>query len=281
MLLLLPPSEGKTDPSESSRSRAAAPLDLTSLSSPSLTAFRERVTEALVADCQAALTRPDTLAALREDLRLPASMDHEVARNAELFDTPAYPAHKIYTGVLFAAADFGSLSAAERRTANSRIRIASSLFGLVALNDKIPAYRLTAEAQLSGLSGSGLGATTMKSAWRKELDAKMPAMREAKEVPGGLIVDLRSGSYVAMWPIPKELDSQAITVKVWQHGPGNTKTAVSHVNKATKGELARLLATTTPAPRTFDDLVEICLLNSWDVQLNLAGRPQLDVFIRA
>ncbi|MFZ1362233.1 MAG: hypothetical protein WAS05_04775, partial [Candidatus Nanopelagicales bacterium] len=95
----------------------------------------------------------------------------------------------------------------------------------------------------------------------------------------GLIVDLRSGSYVAQWPIPRELHDNAITVKVWQRGPGNTKTAVSHFNKATKGELARLLATITPAPRSFEELIEVCTLNSWDVQLNLAGRPQLDVLI--
>lgn len=229
----------------------------------------------LVAECRDALADPSQLAPLRKRLGLSPTMDHELARNAELFDNPAYPAYQIYTGVLFAAADFAGLSAAQRRTANGRVRIASALFGLVSLNDRIPPYRLNAEASMSGLG-------TLKSSWRKELDQTMPQIRAGRELPGGLVVDMRSGSYVSMWPLPKELgaDKKAITVKVWQRGPGNTKTAVSHFNKATKGELAQLLATVTPAPRTFEELMTVCTTNGWDVQLNLAAKPQLDVIIR-
>lgn len=273
MLILLPPSEGKTDPSDGVRSgRQPKPLDLASLTAPELTPFREKVADVLVDQCRSALSDTRKLATVRKALGLSASMDHEIVRNAELFDAPAYPAYKVYTGVLFTAADFASLSTAERRVANSRIRIASALFGLVALGDKIPPYRLNADAKLPRLG-------TMKSAWREMLAPLMPELRATGQVPTGLIVDLRSGSYVAQWPIPRELHDNAITVKVWQRGPGNTKTAVSHFNKATKGELARLLATITPAPRSFEELIEVCTLNSWDVQLNLAGRPQLDVLI--
>lgn len=290
VLILLPPSEGKTDPGSSGgKGRRPAPLDLASLRAPSLLPVRQLVAEALVTECHSALSNPAQLATVRKNLGLSASMDHELVRNAELFEAPAYAAYKVYTGVLFAAADFGSLSAAQRRVANSRVLVASALFGLVALNDKIPPYRLNADAKLPTLPGmaSRLGLTSqpgksirpMKTVWRAELDSRMPELRANKEVPGGLIVDMRSGAYAAMWPIPTELRDQAITVKVWQRGPGNTKTAVSHFNKATKGELARLLATVTPAPRDFEELINVCTLNSWDVQLNLAGRPQLDVLI--
>ena len=216
MLILLPPSEGKTDPGEGpKRSKKAAPLDLSALSAPSLTPFRKQVVRALATECQTALANPTKLAALRKRLGLPSSMDHEVVRNAELLDAPAYAAYKVYTGVLFAAADFGSLTAAERRTANSRVRIASALFGLVSLADKIPPYRLNADAQLASLDSPKTAikkTATMKTAWRKELDAMMPELRANKEVPGGLVVDLRSGSYVAMWPLPGDLGDQAITV---------------------------------------------------------------------
>ena len=51
MLVLLPPSEGKTP------ARRGAPLDLEGLSFPGLTATRERVLDALV---DLARTRPDT-----------------------------------------------------------------------------------------------------------------------------------------------------------------------------------------------------------------------------
>ena len=46
MLILLPPSEGKTDPGR------GKPLELTSMSLPSLTPARERVLDALVALCR-------------------------------------------------------------------------------------------------------------------------------------------------------------------------------------------------------------------------------------
>ena len=176
MLILLPPSEGKTDPGEGpKRSKKAAPLDLSALSAPSLTPFRKQVVRALATECQTALANPTKLAALRKRLGLPSSMDHEVVRNAELLDAPAYAAYKVYTGVLFAAADFGSLTAAERRTANSRVRIASALFGFVSLADKIPPYRLNADAQLASLGSP-------KTAIKKTATMKTATMKNRKSL---------------------------------------------------------------------------------------------------
>ena len=63
----------------------------------------------------------------------------------------------------------------------------SSLFGLVAPADRIPAYRLSGDAALPGLG-------TVAGVWR---DALGPVVTEL--VGDGLLVDLRSGMYAAFW----------------------------------------------------------------------------------
>jgi cytoplasmic iron level regulating protein YaaA (DUF328/UPF0246 family) len=59
----------------------------------------------------------------------------------------------------------------------------------------------------------------------------------------GLVVDLRSGSYAALAPVPG-----AVTVQVLSERPDGGRAVVSHFNKAHKGRLARLLATTPAEP---------------------------------
>jgi cytoplasmic iron level regulating protein YaaA (DUF328/UPF0246 family) len=56
-------------------------------------------------------------------------------------------------------------------------------------------------------------------------------------------VDLRSGAYAALAPVPG-----AVTVRVETLRPDGTRAVVSHASKAHKGRLARLLATTTAEP---------------------------------
>ena len=93
---------------------------------------------------------------------------------------------------------------------------------------------------------------------------------------------MRSGTYVKFWPIPPHLASQALTVKIWQLGPNGSRTAVSHHNKAAKGDLARLLATTTSAPRTRSAIVDLLRDHNWDAQLSVdpkIGHDRLDVTI--
>lgn len=90
MLVLLPPSETKAE------GGAGAPLDLTALSFPELTAVRERLATAL---SELAADVPASLAALD----LSARQADEVARNAALRQSPTMPALERYTGVLYDA----------------------------------------------------------------------------------------------------------------------------------------------------------------------------------
>ena len=206
MLLLLPPSEGKAP---GGRGR---PLDLAGLSHPSLTPVRERVLQVLQT---AAREDPE---ALQGALACPAA---EVAKDAVLTTSGTLPALRRYTGVVYEALSYGTLSPAGRRRAGSSLRVASALFGLLAPTDRIPAYRLSGGTSLPGLG-------SLAAAWRPVLEPELAAHR-------GLVVDLRSGPYAALARVP-----DAVQVRVLRESDG-VRTVVSHDNKYTKGRLAREL----------------------------------------
>ncbi|MGY2065826.1 peroxide stress protein YaaA [Blastococcus sp. SYSU DS0619] len=217
MLVLLPPSETKAPGGD------GPPLDLGSLTAPELTPVRTELAEALV-------KLADDVPASRAALGLSAAQDGEIARNAALFTSGTLPALHRYTGVLYDALDVASLTRAQRARADRRLAVGSALFGLVAGGDRIPGYRLSAGSALPGLP-------TLRSLWR-------PALGPVLARTAGLVVDLRSGSYAALAPI-----AGAVTVAVLSERPDGTRAVVSHFNKAHKGRLARLLATTTAEPQ--------------------------------
>ncbi|MGY1640456.1 peroxide stress protein YaaA [Geodermatophilus sp. SYSU D00703] len=216
MLVLLPPSETKAPGGD------GAPLDLAGLSSPELTSVRTELAEALV-------KLADDVPASRAVLGLSVTQDDEIARNAALFTSPTMPALERYTGVLYDALDVRSLTRAQRSRADRRLAVGSALFGLVRGTDAIPAYRLSTGSSLPGLP-------TLRALWR-------PALGPVLAAADGLVVDLRSGSYAALAPVPG-----AVTVDVLSERPDGTRAVVSHFNKAHKGRVARLLATTTAEP---------------------------------
>lgn len=247
MLILLPPSEGKHQPSR------GRPLDLSALSSPALTRQREQVLAALTGLCS------DDPAAAMEVLDLGPTQFDLVVQNSELTTAPTTKASSIYTGVLYAALDFPTLTGQALRRANARVAIVSALFGLVRPNDRICAYRLSGGAKLPGV-----GALT--SFWRTAISTEVEQAR-------GLVIDMLSSPYASMVTLPKP----AVTVKVWQGSPGGQRTAVSHFNKATKGHLARLLATCAEEPANASDLIDVLRSAQWRAEMD--GR-RLDVFMR-
>ena len=218
MLVLLPPSETKH------LGGSGPALDPSALTAPELTPLREQVADALVglsADVPAARTA----------LGLSPAQDAEIARNAQLRASPTLPAIQRYTGVLYDALDVRSLTRAERRRAAGRLAVGSALFGVVRAEDPIPAYRLSAGSSLPGLP-------SLRTLWK-------PALGPVLGADGELVVDLRSGAYADLAPVPG-----AVTVQVLSERPDGTRAVVSHFNKAHKGRLARLLVTTTGEPDT-------------------------------
>ncbi len=234
MLVLLPPSEtkhpGGTGPA----------LDLTALTAPELTPVREQVTAALVG-------LADDVPAARAALGLSPAQDGEIARNAVLRTSPTLPAVERYTGVLYDALDVRSLTPAQRRRAARRLAVGSALFGLVGAEDPIPAYRLSAGSSLPGLP-------SLRTLWK-------PALAPVLRADGELVVDLRSGAYADLAPVPG-----AVTVRVLSERPDGTRAVVSHFNKAHKGRLARLLATTTGEPDSVVRLRALLRRAGWRVQ---------------
>jgi hypothetical protein len=222
VLVLLPPSETKHPGGD------GAPLDLAALTAPELTPVRATIAEALV-------TLAGDVPAARTALGLSPTQDDEIARNAALTTSGTLPALQRYTGVLYDALDVASMTRAQRARAARRLAVGSALFGLVGGDDPIPAYRLSAASTLPGLP-------TLRAMWKPALSPVLAGVH-------GLVVDLRSGSYAALAPVPG-----AVTVQVLSERPDGTRAVVSHFNKAHKGRLARLLATTTAEP---DDVVRL------------------------
>jgi cytoplasmic iron level regulating protein YaaA (DUF328/UPF0246 family) len=229
VLILLPPSETKADGGD------GPPLDLDRLSFPELAPARKELADelaGLAADVPAS----------RAALGLSPRQDAEIERNARLWSAPTLPALRRYTGVLYDALDFGGMHGAAGERAAARLAVGSALFGLLRAKDPIPGYRLSASSMLPGRG-------TMAAFWRPALDPVLAGL-------SGLVVDLRSGSYVGLGRIPG-----AVTVRVLTERPDGTRSVVSHHNKASKGRLARLLAGSRAEPDARD--VHIHRLAVW------------------
>ena len=170
MLILLPPSEGKT-PAPAGN----APVCFADLSFPELTAERESVLEELAT----VSSGPDALT----ELKVGASLAAEVERNTRLLTEPAQPAIRTYTGVLFEALDYASFSPAERDAAHWSLLISSALWGILRPEDAIPAYRLSMGVKLGSVGA-------LASFWKGALGTALEATARDQ-----LILDCRSAAY--------------------------------------------------------------------------------------
>jgi cytoplasmic iron level regulating protein YaaA (DUF328/UPF0246 family) len=231
LIILLPPSEGKTAPSE------GAPVDVSALPFKGLTKTRERLLDVL-----SRLTFPRALTYLD----VGPGLEQEARRNLTLREAPAAPAGEVYTGVLYE--HMGTVT-------SENVLIASALWGFVRPTDRIPAYRLSMGATLPRIP-------SLPALWRDPLRKALP--------DEGLIVDMRSGSYVAAWK-PKA----ATVVGVRAFVDGKT---VSHMVKATRGDVARMLLAAPGTPETPEDVASIARQNGLSVELSGSGRSwNLDV----
>jgi uncharacterized protein len=246
VLIVLPPSEGKTAPA------AGAPVDLDALAFPALNERRERLLRVLARVCAGSTARA------LERLGLSAGQADEVERDAALAEAPAAPAAEVYTGVLFERLRLPELPEDARR----RVLIASALWGVVRPDDRIPAYRLSMAARLPRVGG-------LAAYWR-------PALRRALP-DGGLVVDLRSGPYAAAWA-PRE--AAVVGVRAFTERDGR-RTVVSHMVKATRGDVARALLAAPSPPASPDEVAAIVAASGREVEL-ARGRAgwSLDVIER-
>lgn len=237
MLILLPPSEGKTPALRGSA------VDWSSLGFPELNPYRAKVLEAL----GTASAHEDALALLG----VGASLRDDVERNTRLHAEPAAPAHSIYSGVLYDALGYRSLTPAQRRKADESVLVISALWGALRFGDSVPAYRLSMGTALPDVG-------RLAPFWKAQLGGTLGAAAE-----GHLLVDCRSSTYAAAWAPPP---GQTVSVNVFTVA-GGVRKVVSHFAKHTRGELARhLLVRRGKAPQAPSDLLKAAR-EKWDAEL--------------
>jgi uncharacterized protein len=236
VLILLPPSEGKTAPA------GGAPVELGSL------VYAERLGELRggLLDALERLGRASQKKAV-EALAISPGQAGEIAVDAALRTAPTGPAAAVYSGVLYDRLGLAGLPAKARR----RVLIASALWGVVRPDDRIPYYRLSAKARLPK-------AGPIAAYWRAALKEALP------DEDGSLVVDMRSGAYAAAWK-PKR--AELLTVRAFSVQGGNRK-PVSHMAKAVRGEVARALLEAKKAPSDPDGAAAIAVAAGLEIELS-------------
>lgn len=228
MLILLPPSEGKSEGSGPALKPKSLHL------AASLGAARTQVMDALIK----VSAGPKSKAL--QTLGLTPSMTPLLERNATLLKNPAAPAMEIYSGVLFEALDWKSLTAKAKNRGEDSILISSALFGVLRPNDHIPAYRLSMDVKLPKVGA-------LASFWRGRLAS---ALTNAED---RLILDARSSTYAASWAAPSEITYGVSVVEI----KAGKRKIVSHMAKHSRGVLTRMLLSAPRPAKNIDEVAEI------------------------
>lgn len=234
MLILLPPSETKTRPTEVD----GTPLDLEAMVLPQLGEARRTMLRA----AQRTAAGPEAA----DRLGVPASAPELVGRMLHLEQEPAAAPLTVYSGVLYDQLE-GDLAPVEDR----QVLIQSALFGLVdAFADRIPAYRLSSGSTLSRLGKAG-------SWWGRQLRPLAPGLlAEQARTASPLIIDCRSGGYRSMMSLKSGEGVRVLEVAPVQERAGVRK-VISHDAKRYRGLVTQVLLEAERAPATAQEALEI------------------------
>jgi uncharacterized protein len=141
------------------------------------------------------------------------------------------PAIQVYTGVLYAALGWSTLTKAQQKLGQSCIAIISAKYGAVRPMDPIEPYK---EKINNELMRPIVGATL-------------------NSISTELIIDCRSSTYQTVWPAPIE---KTIEIKVFTTVDGHKK-VITHMSKKTRGEVTRHILLTGQEIKTPEQLQEI------------------------
>ncbi|MCX6404451.1 MAG: peroxide stress protein YaaA [Actinobacteria bacterium] len=254
-IVLLPPSESKLSPV------SGAKLHLESLQYSELTQKRTKAITELMKLSSG--KQPKALSVLG----ISKKQEFELIRNQNLLTAPTAPAWQIYSGVLFEALDAQSLTSAQLKKLCELTYVQSALFGLVSFGDLIPAYRLSGDSMLPKVG-------SLPKFWGS-------ACTELLAQESGLIIDLRSGTYTKLGPLP--VGATSVIPKILQRMKSGPPKIVSHHNKATKGRILRAIAQSKSTVKSIDDLVKIITELGADVEIKasakVAGPVVLEVVV--
>ena len=138
------------------------------------------------------------------------------------------PAIEIYDGVLYQGLGWDSLSAIQKKRANSRVLIVSALFGLVKPLDQIFQYKIKIDSKL----------------WRAAIAAV------STKFVSELVIDCRSSTYKSVWTVNPE---KTVDVRVFKVTSAE-RSVITHMSKKYRGELTRHLLMQATDPTTPADV---------------------------
>ena len=174
---------------------------------------------------------------------------------AEYDHSQTSPAIEIYDGVLYQGLGWNSLSATQKKRANSRVLVVSALFGLIKPLDQIFQYKIKIDNKL----------------WRDAI-----ATVSDKYV-NELVVDCRSSTYKSVWTINPE---NTVDVRVFKV-TGTKRSVITHMSKKYRGELIRHLLMQATDPTTPADVQRMAAqLFECELHPPTSGQPwALDLLI--
>jgi hypothetical protein len=148
---------------------------------------------------------------------------------------PAVKAIDVYSGVLYQALDWGSLSVTAKARGDKSLLIVSAIFGVLRPSDVIPNYK----------------AKITSSDWKVALKPVLDGLE------ADLIIDCRSSTYAGVWQSPPD---RTVAVRVFKKEKGKIS-VITHLSKKYRGELTRVLLKAGKVPKTPVDLLAIAEKN--------------------
>lgn len=217
-LILLPPSEGKSSGGD------GLPWFKTTQSFPELESARKEVIKALKTAMKAPVGERSKLLGVGE-----AKTDEATKANLSVNAGKTLPAIDRYTGVLYDALEYGSLSAKLKKRVDSQVVIFSGLWGILRSGDHIPDYKLKMGAKLPVLGKPS-------TFWKPLISSSLA------KAASGVVWDLLPNEHSAGWD--PSISGKKIRVSFLDDVVKNNKrtlVTVSHWNKLLKGSLVRFL----------------------------------------
>jgi cytoplasmic iron level regulating protein YaaA (DUF328/UPF0246 family) len=144
---------------------------------------------------------------------------------------PAVKAIDVYSGVLYQALDWGSLSVTAKARGDKSLLIVSAIFGVLRPSDVIPNYK----------------AKITSSDWKVALKPVLDGLE------ADLIIDCRSSTYAGVWQSPPD---RTAAVRVFKKEKGKIS-VITHLSKKYRGELTRELLKSGKSPKTPAELLKI------------------------
>lgn len=160
------------------------------------------------------------------------ALDECIRLNHALRESTTLPARDLYSGVMYEAIRYKTLSKDQKARYNKQTLIFSGLFGLVRPSDRIPPYKLKMSANLGGYIGK------VANYWRTPVSEVL-----RQELKGKVVWNFLPDQHRRVWDGTGEIKANH-TVKfvkrVVRSGVAEWKT-ISHHSKSLKGALIRHL----------------------------------------